>query len=288
MKIKILSNYQINLGYSYLRSQGLLYSNNSITEKIDEINNNFNDVIPKSKIDFHHTKLLRRMLLSKNTYDFSIIKELNKTDLFDLTFVKGIIPSIIEYQNKVNFKDFYKKEILPLEYIIIKNKSKLITNSINHCLKFWNINSPKEITIINNSLRDGGHFDLITTKEVPIITINLSNPYDNMIKHLIYHEFSHYFQNKIFNELDNEIKDKEFIFKNNKDYSEWKSYLAENFIEAVIFTLINPPPIDKQKSHLFYLKSKYDLIEQIITTINKNNFKKIGLKETKIIIDSLK
>ena len=290
MEIKFTPNFGTNLAYSYLRSQGVLFNvNNIISKKIDDFNKIHQRDIKKQKITFHHTKLASRMLLAKSEDDFGIIENINKSDKFNISLCEYIMPFVLEYNNSTLFKRFYLKEIFPLEFDKIKEKKDFVIEGIKAANKIWKIQPrPKEITIINSCLRDGGHLDIIGDDENIFVSINFFTPYDNMIRYLATHEFSHYFQNKIFDKLSDEINRKEYLFsRKNEDYGEWKSWLAENIIEAIIFKIIRPPPKDKYDKAFSLLIQKYDLVEKIISSIEKCQFKKIGIKEVKTIINSL-
>lgn len=287
MEVQYIANFRINLVYSYMRSQGVIFDvKNEIVDKVDLFNNN-ESVIKKQKINFHHTKLARRALIAKND-NFDMISNPNKSDLFDANLCNYILPFVISYANTTSFKEFYLNEIKPIELKQINEKRIFIEEGINACLNVWNVKPPKKLIIVNNALRGGGYLAIIGKNERVISSINFFTPFDNMIMYLAIHEFSHYFQNKLFEKLEDEINKKEYLFsRKNEDYSEWKSWLAENVIEAVIFTLIRPPPAEKYSQIWASLNKKYDLTERIVECIKKNKFKKIGLEETLEIIDSL-
>lgn len=240
MIINFQTSYRINLAYSFLLSLNQLPTvENDIFCKILTFNEKYG--INSQKIEFHHSKIARRMLISKSDEDLDPMPDLNKQDLYDLNKCDYLIDLLKEYSQKSHFKKFYDKEIKNIEFERINEKKNLVLDGLQLTQRYWDIETPKEITILNNSLRSGGHLDIITNKEKVFLTIDFFNKFDNMIRYLTIHEFSHYFQNRLFrNEVVKEkIKEKEELFKiKDQNYTDWESWFSENLIEATIFSLI--------------------------------------------------
>ncbi|MBU3940516.1 MAG: DUF4932 domain-containing protein [Nanoarchaeota archaeon] len=280
MKILFKNSRKLVLAYSTLMSCGYEVPKNQITKYVSKAIK----ISKTNKINFHHSKLVRHMLLIKNLKTFELVKSLNKTDKFDIKLSKEFIPYVKQFYKRNNFDLLFKK-IKTIEKNRIKNNQKLIFPLVTKVSSVWKIKKPRGMIIINNPFVNGGHLYMFKNKN--IITINLLNKYENMIKHIFCHEFSHFFQTKLFKDMKNEIEEKSHLYKKHTNYSEWESYFAENLVEAVIFTLIRPPPKSIYKKHLEHPSKEYSYIKSIVNAIETHNLKRIGKKELKIILKEL-
>lgn len=288
MEISFKTNENLALAYACLMyNDSINNSNNPATNEVLKFNAK-QKIRNIGKVSFHNSKIARRMLLTKNIGNFELINNLNETDLFDLSLCESFIPYLKAFKEATDFLTFYKYNLANLELTQINKKKEIVIDSFKLTKQYWNINAPEKISVIINSFVPGGHLFLLTTKEEPVITLDLFNKYDNMIKYISMHEFSHYFQNKIFKECKVELESKRFLYiEKNKNYTEWESWFSENLIEAVLFSIIHKPPLDIKTKVLENIKTKYDLSEKIINIIEEYNIKKVGLKEVKLILEKL-
>lgn len=276
MQLVCKSSRNLHLVYAYMQYNGLEVADNEITELYTNLRSSQQRTLPT----VHHTKLATYALVSKN--DLSVKKNLGKTEAFDVKQCGKEIPKIKRF--KSNFDVIYRKA-KKLEIEQIKKKLPLLKPFIAKVAKAWRIPKPEKLILINNPFVYGGHLYMLNSG--PVLVLNFFHPYDNMIRHIFCHEFSHYFQNRIFDQIKDEVNNKAHLYQEHHNYGEWHSLFAENLIEAVIFTLIRPPPLEHRAKVQGSLEKELFHTTPVISSVLKHKFQKIGKKEVVTILHDL-